>query len=530
MYNNYKEDNLSYTALYRKFRPTTFDDVRGQNQIVRVLKNQIKYKKIGHAYLFFGTRGTGKTSCAKIFARAINCKNNNDGNPCNECESCRRILEGRSIDVIEIDAATNSGVDKMRDIIEEVSYTPSDENYKVYVIDEVHMLSQGASNALLKTLEEPPSYAVFILATTDPHKLLQTIKSRCQKYGFKRIDAETIKNTLENILRKEGKSYEERAIELISRKGDGSLRDALSLLEQCVSFCINEELTYDKAIEILGAVDIEVYNKLYLAIKNEDISTCMDIIEEISISGSDIMEFINDFIWYFRNLLILKMDETLKNRIDLSSDKLEEMKAVAKYGDKDEILRYIHIFSKLSNDIKYLSSKRAELEIAVIKLCKPEMEEDVESLKLRIKKLENLLDGKTFVEKVEKKDIIIERKEARSEIKKVDSLPKSVKDVVNLIKMKLDEGVIKSPTKDCLQNSKMYYKEDEKTLIIELKSDFDKSILTEKRMESILKLLEEELGEAPNIRLYSATELEKNVADEEIEGLIRIDPSLIEYR
>ena len=246
---------MGYTALYRKFRPQEFEDVKGQEHIVTTLKNQIKADRIGHAYLFCGTRGTGKTTIAKILARAVNCEHPIDGSPCNTCKTCRAINEGTSMNVIEIDAASNNGVDNIREIREEVAYRPTTGKYKVYIIDEVHMLSTGAFNALLKTLEEPPSYVIFILATTEAHKIPITILSRCQRYDFRRITAETIAARLQELMDKEGNDVEEKAIRYIAKAADGSMRDALSLLDQCIAFYLGEKLTYEKVLENLGAVD-----------------------------------------------------------------------------------------------------------------------------------------------------------------------------------------------------------------------------------------------------------------------------------
>ena len=246
---------MSYMALYRKFRPGTFEDVKGQDHISRTLQNQIKANRIGHAYLFCGTRGTGKTSVAKIFAKAVNCEHPVDGSPCGECEMCRAISEGRSMNVIEIDAASNNGVDNIREIREEVAYRPTEGKYKVYIIDEVHMLSIGAFNALLKTLEEPPEYVIFILATTEAHKIPITILSRCQRYDFKRISIDTISERLMDLMEKEQVEVEERAIRYIAKAADGSMRDALSLLDQCIAFYLGQKLTYDHVLEVLGAVD-----------------------------------------------------------------------------------------------------------------------------------------------------------------------------------------------------------------------------------------------------------------------------------
>lgn len=248
---------MSYTALYRKFRPTDFNDVKGQDHIVTTLKNQIKADRIGHAYLFCGTRGTGKTTIAKVLAKTVNCEHPIDGNPCNDCAMCNAINNQTSMNVIEIDAASNNGVDNIREIVEEVRYSPTEGRFKVYIIDEVHMLSAGAFNALLKTLEEPPSYVIFILATTEAHKIPITILSRCQRYDFKRITIETITDRLKELAEKEQVDAEEKALRYVARMGDGSMRDALSLLDQCIAFYFGEKLTYDKVLEVLGAVDVE---------------------------------------------------------------------------------------------------------------------------------------------------------------------------------------------------------------------------------------------------------------------------------
>ena len=251
---------MSYTALYRKFRPNEFSDVKGQDHIVATLKNQIEADRIGHAYLFCGTRGTGKTTIAKIFAKAVNCERPSEGSPCGECASCRAVASGASMNVIEIDAASNNGVDSIREIREEVTYRPTEGKYKVYIIDEAHMLSIGAFNALLKTLEEPPSYVIFILATTEAHKIPVTILSRCQRYDFKRISAETIYKRLTELLEKEEVTAEEKAVRYIARAADGAMRDALSLLDQCISFYLGKALTYENVLDVLGAVDTEVFS------------------------------------------------------------------------------------------------------------------------------------------------------------------------------------------------------------------------------------------------------------------------------
>ncbi len=254
-------DFMSYTALYRKYRPQNFTDVKGQDAIVTTIRNQIKNKRIGHAYLFCGTRGTGKTTIAKIFAKAVNCEHPLDGSPCGECASCRAIAAGNSMNVIEIDAASNNGVDNIREIRDEVSYAPTEGNYKVYIIDEVHMLSMGAFNALLKTLEEPPSYVIFILATTEAHKIPITILSRCQRYDFHRISTDVISERLQELLEQEHAEAEEKAVRYLAKAADGAMRDALSLLDQCMAFYMGQKLTYDHVLEVLGTVDTERFSR-----------------------------------------------------------------------------------------------------------------------------------------------------------------------------------------------------------------------------------------------------------------------------
>ena len=371
---------MSYMALYRKFRPQEFADVKGQEHIVTTLKNQIKADRIGHAYLFCGTRGTGKTTIAKIFAKAVNCEHPVDGSPCGECASCKAIAAGSSMNVIEIDAASNNGVDNIREIREEVAYRPTEGKYKVYIIDEVHMLSIGAFNALLKTLEEPPSYVIFILATTEAHKIPITILSRCQRYDFRRISIETISDRLMELMEKENVEVEERAIRYIAKAADGSMRDALSLLDQCIAFYLGQKLTYDHVLEVLGAVDTEVFSKLLRKVLAEDVAGAISQLEELVIEGRDLGQFVNDFTWYLRNLLLLKGSDDMEEVLDMSSENMALLKEEARLVEADVLMRYIRIFSELSNQVKYSSQKRILIEIAIIKLCKPAMETNMDSI------------------------------------------------------------------------------------------------------------------------------------------------------
>ena len=380
---------MGYMALYRKWRPSDFDEVRGQDAIVQTLRNQIIYNRIGHSYLFCGTRGTGKTSIAKLFAKAVNCEHPVNGNPCNTCPSCQAINNQSSLDVLEIDAASNNGVENIRDIREQVQYSPVEGRYKVYIIDEVHMLSSGAFNALLKTLEEPPSYVIFILATTEKHKIPVTILSRCQKYDFKRISVDTITNHLVSLMEKEQIDVEERALRYIARAADGSMRDALSLLDQCIAFYLGQTLTYDNVLEVLGTADTSVFSTLLRNILRHDSIATLDVIDTMITEGRELSQFLSDFLWYLRNLLILKDQEGAEESLDMSRETISALKEECAMVDTTALLRYIRLLSELSNQIRTATQKRVLLEVGFIKLCRPEMESNtMDSLVERIKQLE----------------------------------------------------------------------------------------------------------------------------------------------
>ena len=385
----------SYTALYRKFRPLVFDDVKGQEAIVTTLKNQLKASRVGHAYLFCGTRGTGKTTVAKILAKAVNCENLQDGNPCGVCENCRRIASGANLNVVEIDAASNNGVDNIREIVSEVEYVPAEGKYRVYIIDEVHMLSAGAFNALLKTLEEPPSYVIFILATTEAHKIPITILSRCQRYDFRRISIDTIAERMRELIGIEKVAVEEKALRYIARSADGSMRDALSLLDQCIAFHFGEELTYEKALDVLGAVDTEVFSGLLRAVFKGDVTGCMETLHAVILQGRELTQFVSDFIWYLRNLLLAITAEgaELEDIVDMSAERLARLREEAAMTDVNAAIRYIRIFSTLSDQIRYAAQKRILIEVALIKLCRPETQRDDVSLLERIRRLEERVEN-----------------------------------------------------------------------------------------------------------------------------------------
>ena len=384
---------MSYQALYRKFRPQEFEDVKGQDHIVKTLKNQINADRIGHAYLFCGTRGTGKTTIAKIFARAVNCEHPVEGSPCGECPTCKAIQNGSSMNVIEIDAASNNGVDNIRQIREEVAYRPTEGKYKVYIIDEVHMLSTGAFNALLKTLEEPPEYVMFILATTEAHKIPVTILSRCQRYDFHRISNDTIADRLFELMKKEQIEVEEKAIKYVAKAGDGSMRDALSLLDQCIAFHLGEKLTYENVLEVLGAVDTEVFSKLLRQVIAGEVAEAIGTLGRLVDEGREINQMVADFVWYMRNLLLLQSSDDMEEVLEISKDNLVALKEEASLVKPEVLMRYIRVFSELSNQIRFATQKRIMVEMAIIKLCKPQMEQDYSSIIDRLDSLEKKMEN-----------------------------------------------------------------------------------------------------------------------------------------
>ena len=383
---------MSYVALYRKARPSVFDDVKGQDHIVTTLKNQVMAGRIQHAYLFCGTRGTGKTSIAKIMAKVVNCENPVNGNPCNECASCRQIAAGNSMNVIEIDAASNNGVDNIREIVEEVRYRPTQGKYKVYIIDEVHMLSQGAFNALLKTLEEPPSYVVFILATTEVGKIPVTILSRCQRYDFHRIDAATLVSRMRELVQREGVEAEERALQFIARSADGSMRDALSLLDQCIAFYMGEKITYEKALKALGAVDTDVFASLTASIIQGDAGSAVLTFAQMMERGREAGQFVSDYIWYLRNLLMVQTEEEAMDLVDAPAEQILKMQNLAGSVAPEIIMRYIRVLSELQNNMRFATNRRVLVEIAFIRLCRPQMERTEDSVRDRIRMLEDRLE------------------------------------------------------------------------------------------------------------------------------------------
>ncbi len=390
---------MAYTALYRKFRPQTFDDVKGQDHIVTTLRNQIASGRVGHAFLFTGTRGVGKTTAAKLLARAVNCEHPVNGDPCGECPMCKAILAGTSMNVIEIDAASNNGVDNIREIVDEVQYSPTEGKYKVYIIDEVHMLSTGAFNALLKTLEEPPAYVIFILATTEVHKIPITILSRCQRYDFRRATIDEIAARLRTLVDTEGVKAEDKALRYIATAADGSFRDGISLLDQCISFYLGQELTYDNVLEVLGTVDVSTFSGLLKAIRAEDVNAALAILEEVVAKGRELTQFTVDFTWYLRNLLVAKVSGDMAAINDIPTDYLPQFTEEVNANSEETLGRYIRIVSDLTNDIKYSNSKRVLTEVALIKLCKPQTERTEEAYVQRLEFLENQLESGAYAQR-----------------------------------------------------------------------------------------------------------------------------------
>ena len=462
---------MSYTALYRKFRPVCFEDVKGQEHIVTTLRNQIKAERIGHAYLFCGTRGTGKTTIAKIFAKAVNCEQPVEGSPCGECAACRAITAGASMNVIEIDAASNNGVDNIREIVDEVAYSPAEGKYKVYIIDEVHMLSIGAFNALLKTLEEPPSYVIFILATTEVHKIPITILSRCQRYDFRRITIDTITDRLRELMETEEIQVEEKALRYVAKTADGSMRDALSLLDQCIAFHFGQELTYDKVLDVLGAVDTEVFGRLLRYVLARDVTGCIGLLEEIVMQGRELTQFVTDFTWYLRNLLLVKSSADIEDVIDVSSDNLVRLREEADMIEADAIMRYIRIFSELSGQIRYAAQKRILIEIALIKLCRPDMEKDYESVVERVRAVEEKIENGVTVMPagaVYSGGDISSVATQESAVKERPPLPKAIPEDVQAAvdKWSMIVGQASMPMKQYIKNAGLSLGGDNKLMIV----------------------------------------------------------------
>jgi DNA polymerase-3 subunit gamma/tau len=481
---------MSYTALYRKYRPDNFLDVYGQDHIVTTLKNQIRASRIGHAYLFTGTRGTGKTTIAKLLAKVVNCENPVEGNPCNECRMCKGIAAQTSMNVIEIDAASNNGVDNVREIVEEVRYSPTEGKYKVYIIDEVHMLSTGAFNALLKTIEEPPAYVIFILATTEVHKIPITILSRCQRYDFKRITIDTITERLTELMQVEQIEVEDKALRYIARLADGSMRDALSLLDQCISFYLGMKITYDNVLEVLGAVDTRVFGKMLNHIRVQNVTGCIKLLEEIESTGRELGQFTIDFIWYLRNLLLLKTTEDISDMvIEISSENLALLKQEASLIDELALMRYIRVLSELSNQIRYATRKRVLIEIVLIKLCKPEMEQNIESILDRLKIMEEKLEKGVIVSTSVPQNTQETTKVQEEKIPMIlpEALPEDLKEAAKNWKNIIVQVARKSPSMGVVLQGATLSMDSNNSLVIVVTNSVDKDMIDRETHIQIIK-------------------------------------------
>ena len=517
---------MSYTALYRKFRPDEFEDVKGQDAIVRTLKNQINADRIGHAYLFCGTRGTGKTTVAKIFAKAVNCEHPVDGSPCGECAMCKSIAAGTSMNVIEIDAASNNGVDNIREIREEVTYRPTEGKYKVYIIDEVNMLSIGAFNALLKTLEEPPEYVIFILATTEAHKIPITILSRCQRYDFKRISIETIAARLRELIDKEGWDVEDKAVRYIAKMADGSMRDSLSLLDQCAAFYMNETLTYDHVLEVLGAVDTEVFSRLLRQLLAMDVHQVIETVDELVMQGRELSQLAADFTWYLRNLLLVKSSDNMEDVLDVSSENLALLKEEAQMIDSDTLIRYIRIFSDLTNQLKYATQKRVLLEVTLIKLCRPAMDQNKDALLDRIRAIEKQLEEGAWEAPVRERIVYASDAKEAGEPKPKPELPQAlnedVKAVAKDFRMIINEA---SPMlRTYLKKARLSAGEGNRLLIVLPDELSASAVATPEHKEEIQSLIEQKIGKKVEIdvrQMEAGRRFEDNFVD--LENLINME-------
>ncbi|WP_071458781.1 DNA polymerase III subunit gamma/tau [Bacillus massilinigeriensis] len=385
---------MAYQALYRVWRPQRFFDVVGQEHVTTTLQNALLQQKISHAYLFSGPRGTGKTTAAKILSKAVNCEKAPVSEPCNECAACRGITDGSISDVIEIDAASNNGVEEIRDIRDKVKYAPNSVKYKVYIVDEVHMLSIGAFNALLKTLEEPPKHVIFILATTEPHKIPLTIISRTQRFDFKRITPQAIVGRMKLIADETEVQYEDNAMHVIARAADGGMRDALSLLDQAISFS-QERVTVDDALTVTGAVSQEFLTRLATAVHGNNAATALDALENLLMQGKEPARFIEDFIYYYRDMLLHKAAPEMEDSLErVLID--EGFKKLANEMDHGRIYEIIDILNKAQQDMRWTNHPRIFLEVAIVKLCQPETgptigREDNSALLQRITDLEDKL-------------------------------------------------------------------------------------------------------------------------------------------
>lgn len=507
--------SIIYIALYRKYRPKVFEEVVGQEHITKTLKNQVKNSKIAHAYLFNGPRGTGKTSAAKILSRSVNCLSSNNGDPCNECEVCRGILDGSIMDVVEIDAASNNSVDNVRDIRDEIIYTPTKAKYKVYIIDEVHMLSTGAFNALLKTLEEPPSHIIFILATTEPHKLPATIVSRCQRFDFKKIPTYSISKRLEEVTKDVGAKVENRALDLIAHLSEGGMRDALSILDQSLSLG-KDNITHQDILLMVGMVDNDIMLQLSEGLNKKDVRRCIEIINKVSEEGKDLNQFIVRMLNYYRNLLMTKVLDNVDNIVDISGEETEKLKSIVQNYTKEEIMNTIEILSGVLGEAKWSNYAKTLIEMAIIRLCNnTERIEVVYQEPVKTKEAPKK-ESEKAQEKVPEKET--KREEKTKEEKPKNSLGGIAKEVSDNWSKILDDLRAKGipPLRiQCLNNVIIKPLSENSVLCcFEHNADIHAKLIEDKKLvfdltDSILKVVGKEIG----IRFDSKKQVEKEQSE-----------------
>ncbi|MGM0437424.1 MAG: DNA polymerase III subunit gamma/tau [Bacillota bacterium] len=441
---------MAFLSLYRKYRPETFNDLVGQEYVVQTLRNALKNQRIAHAYLFAGPRGTGKTSTAKVFAKALNCEDDSSYEPCGVCENCKKISSGQSMDVIEIDAASNRGIDEIRELREKVKFYPSEGTYKVYIIDEVHMLTKGAFNALLKTLEEPPENVIFILATTEPHKVISTILSRCQRFDFSLLSITNIIKRLTHICEKEEVEYEDDALNLIAHSSNGGMRDAISILDQAISFT-NDDITADKLRDMLGKIEKGILRDYIKYVAENNTAEALELVNNLIEKGKGVSRFVNDLIEHIRQLLLIRECGINNDLIEYPPSRLKLLKGESEILDSSKLLRMLDILTNIEKDIKFSNQPRLTLEMGVVKMTSPEADDSIQGLKTRVAQLEyELRKNTTEIEnRIDKnnssKNIKAKRDNEESEKKEVESIEREIKNK--------DDNINKTESKNKVSSS-----------------------------------------------------------------------------